>query len=179
MDLNIRDFPDVLAKDAKVGAIDRGLSLREFVIRTIQFALVNAVQFGNFVKEGQFDGDEQGRSKGGVGQNHGKVPVDRRRTGDVRVSDAEASVRGQRGHSGVPKVRGGVSGGGSDEGKASGVGSGAVRGSLDDSPTKSSAVGGGAQPDTRSEGNGKVWLGPPHAKVCNCPQCQLAKGGKR
>lgn len=51
MDLNIRKFPDEVAKEAKIQAIDLGLKLQEWVVAAVKFALTSEARFREFAKE--------------------------------------------------------------------------------------------------------------------------------
>lgn len=48
MDLNIRKFPDEVAKEAKIQAIDLGVTLQEWVVAAVRFALTNETRFRDF-----------------------------------------------------------------------------------------------------------------------------------
>lgn len=153
--LNLRDVDETLIRALKVEAAKRGVSLKDLVVSTL---------------EGLEYGDDEGAAKGSIGSDHGKVSADGGGKADIRVSDDGASVSPKRGQEGVRKVRGVVQGRSESEGGDCGAISGEVHGPSSGAQSESSAVGGGAQPDSVGEAVGYVGRYK-HDKDCDCPKC--------
>lgn len=91
MDLNIRKFPDEVAKEAKIQAIDLGLKLQEWVVAAVRFALTNETRFRDFAKEAQ----------NGVPQKASLSRLSRTRVGEASVSGARRTPSNPQPESGA------------------------------------------------------------------------------
>lgn len=112
MDLNIREFPDDVAKQAKIEALDIGLLLRDWVVAAVRFALTNEVRFRDFAKE----------VNNGVSNKANLPRLSRARVGEAPVSRARRAPSNPQPESGA--VGRGVQEDAVREGKSKGGGKG-------------------------------------------------------
>jgi hypothetical protein len=95
----------------------------------------------------------------------------------LEMRNGHGKTEGNIGAQGMPGVRGGVPHDPAKQGRARGSGTMAVQRPFEGAPVNASAVDYSAQQDSvRERASEGIWLGPKHAKDCQCKQCKERNG---